>query len=165
MYVFMAITLTTSLLNKMELVWSSVQVGLTMSLGGWRLYSIRVDDVYSRLVNGVFKNNRIARVGIGFYNVNILGGLSGLLVFVSLVNVFRSKFRYSSAVTSMFGIYLLLNSGTRSSMLALSCNIIGLYCGLLQVGEIVLRRFYFSCYPAFFVTGRICVWPIYGKFR
>lgn len=120
LYVFMAIALSTSLSKNINLLWSSVQIGLTVSLG-WMaiLFHSYLMTYIPDLLLGVFNNNRVARVGIGFYNVNILGGLSGILIFVSLVNVFRNKFRYSSVITTVFGIYLLLNSGTRSAMLAL----------------------------------------------
>ena len=124
-YVFMAIVLSTSLSKNINLLWSSVQVGLTVSLG-WMaiLFHTELMTYIPDLLSGVFNNNRVARVGIGFYNVNILGGLSGVLVFVSLVNVFRNNFRYSSVITSVFGIYLLLNSGTRSAMLALAATLL-----------------------------------------
>ncbi|MCS9995477.1 hypothetical protein EFL81_00995 [Weissella confusa] len=125
LYIFMAIALSTSLSKNINLLWSAIQVGLTVSLG-WMaiLFHSKLMTYIPDLLSGAFNNNRVARVGIGFYNVNILGGLSGLLVFVSLVNVFRNKFRYSSVVTSVFGIYLLLNSGTRSAMLALAATLL-----------------------------------------
>ncbi|WEY48106.1 hypothetical protein P3T51_11320 [Weissella confusa] len=74
-YILMAISLASSLSNKMELVWESVQVGLTLSLG-WMafLFHSELMTYAPDLLAGVFENSRIARVGIGFYNVNILGG-------------------------------------------------------------------------------------------
>lgn len=158
-YILMAISLASSLSNKMELVWGSVQVGLTISLG-WMafLFHSELMTYAPDLLSGVFENSRIARVGIGFYNVNILGGLSGLLVFVSLVNVFRSKFRYSSAVTSMFGLYLLLNSGTRSSMLALIATLAA-FALWFVAGRRNRTAFYFLL-PGIFFIGEFA----YGLF-
>mgnify|MGYP000099524227 FL=1 len=157
-YVFMAITLTTSLSNKMNLLWSSVQIGLTISLG-WMatLFHTELMTYIPDLLSGVFNNNRVARVGIGFYNVNILGGLSGLLVFVSLVNVFRNKFRYSSVVTAVFGVYLLLNSGTRSAMLALAATL--LVYVVLVVGRNFRSVLNYLLPVSFFVAGLL-----YGLF-
>lgn len=151
LYVFMAIALTPSLSKNINMLWSSVQVGLTVSLG-WMaiLFHSELMTYIPDLLSGVFNNNRVARVGIGFYNVNILGGLSGLLVFVSLVNVFRNRFRCSSVITSVFGIYLLLNSGTRSSMLALSATLLAFV--VLVVGRNYRTVLNYLLPVAFFVA-------------
>lgn len=124
-YVLMAFSLTSFLAKKMDLVWISVQAGLTFSLGWMAFHFPSTLMTYvPDLFFGIFENSRIARVGIGFYNVNILGGLSGLLVFVSLLNAYKNRLRYSSIVTALFGGYLLLNSGTRSSILALAATLV-----------------------------------------
>ncbi|MBJ7693513.1 hypothetical protein [Weissella confusa] len=150
-YVFMAISLTTYLSKNVYLLWASVQVGLTVALG-WMaiLFHSELMTYIPDLVSGVFQNSRVARVGIGFYNVNILGGLSGLLIFVSLVNVFKNKFRYSSVITTVFGIYLLLNSGTRSAMLALVATFLAFV--LLVVGRNSRRILNYLLPLAFFVA-------------
>lgn len=83
-YVLMAISLATYFSEKMDLLWLSVQLGLTVSLGCMAfLFHSELMTYIPDLLSGIFENSRVARVGIGFYNVNILGGLSGLLVFVS----------------------------------------------------------------------------------
>lgn len=157
-YVLMAISLATYFSEKMDLLWLSVQLGLTVSLGCMAfLFHSELMTYIPDLLSGIFENSRVARVGIGFYNVNILGGLSGLLVFVSLVNVVRQNFRYSSIVTALFGGYLLLNSGTRSSMLALMATI--LFCALIVVGH-KYRYIYNRILPGIFFAGELA----YGLF-
>lgn len=109
------------------------------------------------LISGIYENSRIARVGIGFYNVNILGGLSGLLVFVSLISVCKKQFRYSSMITTIFGAYVLINAGTRSAMLSLVSTL--LFFVIVKLG----RR-----YQAVIITGLPIVFFvgefIYGLF-
>lgn len=152
-YVLMAISLATYLSDRMTLLWASVQIGLTVSLG-WMafLFHSELMTYVPDLLSGIFENSRVARVGIGFYNVNILGGLSGLLVFVSLVNAVRNNFRYSSIVTTIFGGYLLLNSGTRSSMLALAATT--LFVLLLIIGRKYRSKFNYLL-PGIFFIGEV----------
>jgi hypothetical protein len=158
LYVLMAISLATYLSKKINLVWAAVQLGLTLSLG-WMAFNFhsQLMTYIPDLVSGIYENSRISRVGIGFYNVNILGGLSGLLVFVSLIGVCKKQFRYSSVITTFFGAYLLINAGTRSAMLSLVATL--LFFLIVRIGR-RFRTIIVTGLPIAFFVGEF----IYGTF-
>lgn len=118
LYSLLALSISSVFKSKIEWFLFAWQIGLTGTLFYLAMnFNDELNINFFDLFIGMFGNERLSRVGIGFYNVNILGGLAGVLIMVSFFLIIMKKMRQTSFVTMMFGFFLLFNAGTRSALL------------------------------------------------
>lgn len=102
-------------------------VSLLLVLGGLSIFYVSdINLNIQTLLEGMIGNVRMSRISIGFMNVNNLGGFAATLIVLSMFNLIsrQSNFKASSWIAIAFGLVLLINSGARTSLVALIVTVI-----------------------------------------
>lgn len=101
-------------------------VALLLVLGGLSIfYASDINLNMQTLLEGMIGNVRMSRVSIGFMNVNNLGGFAATLIVLSMFNLLsrRSNYKVASWIAIAFGLVLLINSGARTSFVAIIATV------------------------------------------
>ncbi|QYU58643.1 O-antigen ligase family protein [Weissella confusa] len=102
-------------------------VSLLLVLGGLSIfYASEINLNMQTLLEGMIGNVRMSRISIGFMNVNNLGGFAATLIVISMFNLLSrtSNFKISSGIAIAFGLVLLINSGARTSFIAIIATVL-----------------------------------------
>lgn len=102
-------------------------VSLLLVLGGLSIfYASEINLNIQTLLEGMIGNVRMSRISIGFMNVNNLGGFAATLIVISMFNLLSrtSNFKISSGIAIAFGLVLLINSGARTSFIAIIATVL-----------------------------------------
>lgn len=105
----------------------------------------------SMIFNQRYGNDAVTeRISLGFQNVNTLGMISSLLVLLSIISLiwFSKKKVYIFYIA--FGIILILNSGSRTPVIALSIAIITIFFTKIKFKNV---RIFFLSLVSFVIMG------------